>query len=51
MTCNHCWMDVCADRYAHCTVYVEVCPACGVSRKITVWLDGETDVVYSEAVA
>lgn len=46
MKCKHCWMTVDVDLYWFRTVTVEYCPACHASREITVWEDGEREIVY-----
>ena len=47
MTCKHCWMTVDVDLYRFRTVYVEYCPGCHASRRVTVWDDGEIEYVYN----
>lgn len=46
MNCKHCWMPVDVDLYRFRSVYVEYCPACHASREVTVWEDGEREIVY-----
>lgn len=48
MTCkHHCWDTVCVDFHPHCTVHVEACVACGRSRKVILWADGDVEHVYN----
>lgn len=48
MTCkHHCWETVCVDFHPHCTVHVEACIACGRSRKVILWADGDVEHVYN----
>ena len=47
MTCDHCWMTVDADLSRFRSVYVEYCPACHTSRRVTVWIDGTTETCYN----